>query len=135
MDIGGSLTKIAYYSTVPVRRSVVYPADETSTSQQSTRRKSDAGSKVCYEVSEGARLHFIKFETRQIEKCLDYVRKTLITEQQHETVDLTLGKERQQITAGKRIYVTGGGAYKYSDLIENKLNLTVAKVCELINIQ
>ena len=121
MDIGGSLTKIAYYSTVPVRRSVVYPADDPPTTQQCARRKSDAGSKVCYEVSEGARLHFIKFETRQIEKCLDYVRKTLITEQQHE-----------QITAGKRIYVTGGGAYKYSDLIENKLNLTVAKVCKLI---
>ena len=32
-------------------------------------------------------------------------------------------------TAGKRIYVSGGGAYKYCDLIESKLNLTVAKVC------
>ena len=30
MDIGGSLTKIAYYSTVPVKRSVVYPAEPTT---------------------------------------------------------------------------------------------------------
>ena len=28
----------------------------------------EEGGKVGYEVSEGARLHFIKFETRQIEK-------------------------------------------------------------------
>ena len=35
MDIGGSLTKIAYYSTFPVRRSVVYPEDDSSTTQQS----------------------------------------------------------------------------------------------------
>ena len=34
----------------------------------------------------------------------------------------------QKSTAGKRIYVTGGGAYKFADLIENKLNLTVVKV-------
>ena len=27
---------------------------------------------------EDARLHFVKFETRQIEKCLDYVRDTLM---------------------------------------------------------
>ena len=30
--------------------------------------KSDEGGKVCYETREGARLHFISFETRQIEK-------------------------------------------------------------------
>ena len=28
----------------------------------------DEGGKVCYETREGARLHFISFETRQIEK-------------------------------------------------------------------
>ena len=49
-------------------------------------------------------------------QCLDYVRKTLMTDQQDE------------VTAGKRIYVSGGGAYKYCDLIESKLKLTVAKV-------
>ena len=28
----------------------------------------DEGGKICYEVQDGARLHFISFETRQIEK-------------------------------------------------------------------
>ena len=36
--------------------------------------------------------------------------------------------QQDEATAGKRIYVSGGGAYKYCDLIESKLKLTVAKV-------
>lgn len=28
-------------------------------------------------MSEGARLHFIKFETKRIDECLDYVSRTL----------------------------------------------------------
>ena len=40
MDIGGSLTKIAYYSTVPVKRSVVYPAKATTEKQQKNGRNS-----------------------------------------------------------------------------------------------
>ena len=36
--------------------------------------------------------------------------------------------QQEEVTAGKRIYVSGGGAYKYCDLIESKLKLTVAKV-------
>ena len=34
----------------------------------------------------------------------------------------------KQMAAGKRMYVSGGGAYKYCELIESKLNLTVVKV-------
>ena len=30
------------------------------------------------EVNEDAQLHFVKFETRQIEKCLDYIRDNLM---------------------------------------------------------
>ena len=37
------------------------------------------------EVNEEARLHFVKFETRQIEKCLDYVRDTLMMSEEHKT--------------------------------------------------
>jgi hypothetical protein len=31
-----------------------------------------------FEILEGARLHFIKFETSQIDKCLDYVRSAFL---------------------------------------------------------
>ena len=40
MDIGGSLTKIAYYSTVPVKRSVVYPAKASTEKQQQNGKNS-----------------------------------------------------------------------------------------------
>lgn len=59
-----------------------------------------------YQVFEGNRLHFVKFETRHIESCLDFVKANL--------VDV----ERFQ---GTSIPVTGGGAYKYAKLIQEKL--------------
>ena len=40
------------------------------------------------EVNEDARLHFVKFETRQIEKCLDYVRDTLMISEEFTLVRL-----------------------------------------------
>ena len=121
MDIGGSLTKIAYYSTVPVRR-IVYDADspeEDKVSDPKGRRETLDG--TVYEILEGARLHFIKFETSQIEKCLDYVRLTLMR-----------GSENDDSSSvNKTISVTGGGAYKFADLIKEKLNLEVSKVDEM----
>jgi pantothenate kinase len=62
MDIGGSLTKIAYYSSLPCKK-IIY----------------DGESEVQYEVSEGARLHFIKFETKHIDSCLEYIGKSLVS--------------------------------------------------------
>ena len=41
MDIGGSLAKIAYYSTIPVRRSVVYPAEDSSSNHHNSGRYND----------------------------------------------------------------------------------------------
>lgn len=52
-----------------------------------------------------ARLHFIKFENSYIEACLDFVRDHLVN------------------TETKVIHATGGGAYKFKDLIEQKLGL------------
>ena len=65
---------------------------------------------IVYEVSEGARLHFIKFETKYIESCLDFVQVNLIN-----TRDKMLGKV---------IKATGGGAYKYTELLQQKLGLS-----------
>ena len=41
------------------------------------------------EVNEDAQLHFVKFETRQIEKCLDYIRDTLMMSEHFTQVPLT----------------------------------------------
>lgn len=52
-----------------------------------------------------ARLHFIKFENTYMEACLDFIRDHLVN------------------TETKVIQATGGGAYKFKDLIEEKLRL------------
>lgn len=52
-----------------------------------------------------ARLHFIKFENTYIEACLDFIKDHLVN------------------TETKVIPATGGGAYKFKDLIEEKLQL------------
>lgn len=74
------------------------------------QRGSDA---PLYEVTEEdetrERLHFVKFETQYIEQCLDFVQQNLL--------------EGQEQTSGKVIKATGGGSYKYKDLLSEKLGL------------
>ncbi|KAK7864512.1 hypothetical protein R5R35_003123 [Gryllus longicercus] len=110
IDIGGSLTKIAYYSTVPYRRAL-YDVDKEYGPSQSE------DSHQHYEVSQGARLHFIKFETKYIENCLDFVHANLMNTHENMT--------------GKVIKATGGGAYKYTELLNEKLGLSVDKEDEI----
>ena len=50
-------------------------------------------------------LNFVKFETKYIESCLTFIRKNLLSHESH----------------GRAIKVTGGGAYKYKDLITSTL--------------
>ena len=103
MDIGGSLTKIAYYSVLPLKK-IAYASSIQ-----------DSPSDAVYEMTEGARLHFIKFETKHIETTLDYIQRHLLSA----NLDV------------KEVKVTGGGAYKFADLIENKLGLRIAKEDEM----
>ncbi|MEE6483814.1 hypothetical protein FKM82_013663 [Ascaphus truei] len=108
IDIGGSLTKLAYYSTVQHKVAKVKSFDHTG---------KDADHELLYEISEQeeitARLHFIKFENTYIETCLDFIKDHLVN------------------TETKVIKATGGGAYKFKDLIEKKLGLKVDKEDEM----
>lgn len=54
-------------------------------------------------------LHFVKFETKYIEMCLDFIQRNL------------MGSRESMI--GKIIKVTGGGAHKYKDLLSSKLGV------------
>ena len=54
-------------------------------------------------------LHFIKFETKYIETCVDFIQQNLIGSKEFQT--------------GKVMKVTGGGAFKYKDLLCNKLGV------------
>lgn len=128
IDIGGSLTKIAYYSKVSHRRVKIAATTTTETTlattatdqdQQQERNNpaSETTEEFTYEVCERARLHFIKFETNFIEECLDFVQKRLLG--------------REECMRGKCVKVTGGGAYKYSKLMQDKLGITPEKEDEV----
>ena len=117
---GGSLTKIAYYSTVPYRK-VLYKKEQKSPAKEVKKlykftycipvtiffQGQEDNPK--YEVSQGDRLHFVKFETKYIEACLDFLQQNLVAS--------------ADVMKEKKIKVTGGGAYKYADLLQEKLGL------------
>ncbi|XP_011501587.1 PREDICTED: pantothenate kinase 4 [Ceratosolen solmsi marchali] len=109
IDIGLSLTKIAYYSTVRYRKALYHDAEETTMTV-------DNCSESAYQTFEGNRLHFVKFETCHIESCLDFVKANLVN------------VERFQ---GTSIQVTGGGAHKYTKLLQDKLGTQVDKKDEI----
>ncbi|KAL5005498.1 hypothetical protein ScPMuIL_018954 [Solemya velum] len=111
IDIGGSLAKLAYCSTIHRRTSTV--SDEPD--------KGEEGSQSIYQVSErdaiNGRLHFVKFETKYIEHCLNFVHKKLL--------------DSKEFVKDKCIKATGGGAHKYTDLIRDKLGVQVDKEDEI----
>uniref|UniRef100_A0A674NV08 4'-phosphopantetheine phosphatase n=1 Tax=Takifugu rubripes TaxID=31033 RepID=A0A674NV08_TAKRU len=110
IDIGGSLTKLAYYSTVQHKVAKVRSFDHAT-------KVSEASSDKLYEISVQEevtpRLHFIKFENAYIETCLDFIKDHLVN------------------TETKDIKATGGGAHKFKELIERKLGLKVDKEDEM----
>jgi len=55
------------------------------------------------------RLHFIKFETKYIETCVDFIQQNIVGS--------------SEFTRDKFIKVTGGGAYKYKHLLSSKLGV------------
>ncbi|XP_076238438.1 4'-phosphopantetheine phosphatase [Calliopsis andreniformis] len=105
IDIGLSLTKIAYYSTVSYRKALYEDAGLGNTGERA------------YKVHEGNRLHFVKFETRYIEDCLDFVKENLVNVERFH---------------GKSIKVTGAGSHKYTNLLQEKLGLLVDKEDEIM---
>ncbi|NP_001315316.1 4'-phosphopantetheine phosphatase [Danio rerio] len=112
IDIGGSLTKLAYYSTVQHKVAKVRSFDHSAkVSFQET--DGDPLYEISVQEEITARLHFIKFENAYIETCLDFIKDHLVN------------------TETKVIKATGGGAYKFKDLIEKKLKLKVDKEDEM----
>ncbi|XP_056100068.1 4'-phosphopantetheine phosphatase isoform X4 [Rhinichthys klamathensis goyatoka] len=112
IDIGGSLTKLAYYSTVQHKVAKVRSFDHSAkVSLQET--DGDPLYEISVQEEITARLHFIKFENAYIETCLDFIKVHLVN------------------TETKVIKATGGGAHKFKDLIEKKLKLKVDKEDEM----
>uniref|UniRef100_A0A3B3ZKT3 Uncharacterized protein n=1 Tax=Periophthalmus magnuspinnatus TaxID=409849 RepID=A0A3B3ZKT3_9GOBI len=101
IDIGGSLTKLVYYSTTQVAKE--YSFDHT------TKVMCFEAAKTMENVQKEAtaRLHFVKFQNTYFETSLDFIKAHLVN------------------TETKVIKATGGGAHMFKDLIEKKLGLKV----------
>ncbi|XP_032719089.1 4'-phosphopantetheine phosphatase isoform X1 [Lontra canadensis] len=106
IDIGGSLTKLAYYSTVQHKVARVRSFDYSG---KDAEQDHEPPYEVSVQEEVTARLHFVKFENTYIEACLDFIKDHLVS------------------TETKVIQATGGGAYRFKDLIEEKLQLRVDK--------
>eukprot|EP01132_Coremiostelium_polycephalum_P005431 gene5431-6775_t len=91
LDIGGTLAKLVYFV-------------------QNSRSSDDPKSEI------GGKLHFIKFQTKNIEDCFDFILEN--------NLHIDEGKP-------KVVRVTGGGAYKYADLFEKKLGCKLIKEDEM----
>ncbi|KAH7570293.1 hypothetical protein ACOSP7_018343 [Xanthoceras sorbifolium] len=104
LDIGGSLIKLVYFS-----RNKDSPIDNNKDSKDS--------------VIEG-RLNFSNFETSKINDCLEFI----LSKKLH------LGGFRcHEAPDGDKILIkaTGGGAYKFADLIKEKLGVSIEKEEEM----
>ncbi|KAH3813869.1 4'-phosphopantetheine phosphatase-like isoform X2 [Dreissena polymorpha] len=107
IDIGGSLAKLAYTATVQRKTSRVLEDDKDA---DSIYQVSDTNETV-------VRLHFVKFETKFIEGCLDFIQSHI------RGVHSSL---REMC-----LKVTGGGGYKYEELISRKLAVKVDREDEI----
>lgn len=96
------MAKIAYCAKIPSKRQTDYNSALVS-EKNSTVLQSSSNSNCL-----GERLHFIKFETKYIEGCLDFINKNLLK--------IPLQGERI-------VKVTGGGAYKFSAMVSEKLGV------------
>ncbi|KAH6940159.1 hypothetical protein HPB50_025967 [Hyalomma asiaticum] len=115
MRLRGSLTKIAYYSTVSHKRAV-YNADFQKNGSCSGGGEREAGvpesrDGVPWEREvETGRLHFVKFETRHIEAWLRFVQEELL-------------RDGSPPSLGGSVKLTGGGAFRHRQLIATTLGL------------
>ncbi|XP_020231168.1 pantothenate kinase 2 [Cajanus cajan] len=119
LDIGGSLIKLVYFS-----RHENQSADDKRKKSVKERLGISNGNRRSFPIL-GGRLHFVKFETRKINECLDFIH----SKQLH-----CGGLESRYPDVSDQngiIKATGGGAYKYADLFKERLGVSLDKEDEM----
>ncbi|KAK7350623.1 hypothetical protein VNO77_09445 [Canavalia gladiata] len=120
LDIGGSLIKLVYFS-----RHEDQSADDKRKKIVKEWLGLSNGNRRSFPIL-GGRLHFVKFETRKINECLDFIHSK----------QLHCGGLESCYTDGDDdqngiIKATGGGAYKYADLFKERLGVSLDKEDEM----
>ncbi|KAF2286672.1 hypothetical protein GH714_023449 [Hevea brasiliensis] len=115
LDIGGTLIKVVYFSTS--RDDCI--DHEGDSSANNTLGVSKSGKHIL----EG-RLHFAKFETRNINDCLEFISSKKLHLGGFQRCR-NLAKDKNLIKA------TGGGAHKFAELFREKLGIDLDKEDEM----
>ncbi|KAK1358094.1 Pantothenate kinase 2 [Heracleum sosnowskyi] len=116
LDIGGILIKMVYFSS----NDNCLSESQVKRSWRKANEISDGFEK--YHIGKG-RLRFVKFETRKINDCLEFISSNQLC---------THGDspDEKQHSAGDRnlIKTTGGGEFKFADLCMERLDIILDKV-------
>lgn len=73
----------------------------------------------------GGRLNFIKFETSDIESCVDFLRELIESSAKANNVTI------QEMRKAVKLMATGGGAHMYYELFEKELGIEVQREDEM----
>ncbi|KAI3845283.1 hypothetical protein MKW98_009349, partial [Papaver atlanticum] len=122
LDIGGSLIKLIYFS-----RHEDHLVDDKRKKTLKERLGLSNGSRRSYPIL-GGRLHFVKFETRKINECLDFIH----SKQLHRGgIDPRGWSSEAPNNDNAVIKATGGGAYRFTDLFKERLGVSLDKEDEM----
>ncbi|KDP31092.1 hypothetical protein JCGZ_11468 [Jatropha curcas] len=122
LDIGGSLIKLVYFSRHEDRS-----INDKRKKTVKERLGISNGNRRSYPIL-GGRLHFVKFETRKINECLDFIS----SKQLHRGgIDSHGWLSETPSNCNAVIKATGGGAYKFTDLFKERLGVSLDKEDEM----
>ncbi|KAG9133636.1 hypothetical protein Leryth_024106 [Lithospermum erythrorhizon] len=122
LDIGGSLIKLVYFSRHEDRL-----VNNRRKQTVKDRLGVTNGGMRSYPIL-GGRLHFVKFETRKMNECLDFIH----SKQLHcGGMDSRHWRSKIPNNENAVIKATGGGAYKFSDLFKERLGVSIEKEDEM----
>ncbi|CAL8073676.1 unnamed protein product [Calicophoron daubneyi] len=131
LDIGGSLAKLVYERTFLYKRTIPCPKGKQTTNADGPASPRFDFYDYQEREHEGHRVCLIKFETRRINEWLEFIRKNIAD---YEDTDPNEGgTSRHSLSPNDRVLikVTGGGAYKYRDLISQTLGVRLDKEDEM----
>lgn len=122
LDIGGSLIKLVYFS----RHEDILSNDKRKILMKERFGISN-GNRRSYPIL-GGRLHFVKFETRNLNESLDFI----YSKQLHlGGIDSRAWCSGSAPNNNIIIKATGGGAYKFADIFKERLGVSLDKEDEM----
>mmetsp|Transcript_3468 Transcript_3468/g.8203 ORF Transcript_3468/g.8203 Transcript_3468/m.8203 type:complete len:911 (+) Transcript_3468:246-2978(+) len=106
IDAGGSLIKLVYMSK---ERSSARSEDDDSSQEDGTSS---------YSPGTGGRLHFVKFQTSNVEDCVKFICSKGLHRTMHDGCAM-------------RVKATGGGSFRFAEIFKEKIGLILEREDEI----